>query len=201
MKRLLCTLLVLFLFCIGALPIDLKVQGCTRRINDWRGWWESNMTITHIGTNDASNTGGGAITFTTPTGTASGDILIAVISDDHYNEDWTKTGWTVLDYIFDASPSSRLTVLYHVLTAAPDATYIFDADSTSYRAGTLSTFRKTAGTWDFVDQSGNDYTENDIASNVNLSMTSTDSASGGMLITAWGCDGGESVSNAPGTQI
>jgi hypothetical protein len=158
------------------------------------------MTISYIGEDHAGTGSGMALVFDNlPVSTASGDILIASIMDDASGSDWTLSGWTVLDYI--ESGSSRLTILYHELTAAPDASYSFDASSITYRCGVLSVWRKTTGTWNFVTQTGSlDYTEEAGSGSTTLQMDATDSVTDGMLITSWGNDGSRTVTSSPGSQ-
>ena len=157
------------------------------------------MSIAHEGSNtDSANNDD--LVITTHANAEAGDILIASLIDDQSGNAFTDSGSLFTELFNIEQSSSRLTVLYYVLPGSPAANYTFQTASTGAVAGILAVFSKTTGTWAFVDQSGNDYTSNGISGDDDISMSSTDSTTDGMLVTCWGSDELATISIEPGGQ-
>lgn len=115
-----------------------------------------------------------------PANTAEGDLLIAVIVQDTGTTPTVTLpdGWTLL-HDLDAA-SSLTTVAYKVAGASEGDSYTF-TNTDTYKAGIVSRFTKSGGTWD-IEASSEATASGDVTTG---SVTATNNS---MLILCFGSD-------------
>jgi len=154
-------------------------------------------TISYESYATASNTSTADLVINKPTGTAEGDLLVVTIIQDT-SDTTTVTlpdGWTLIHDI--ASSSSRTTVAYKTAGASEGASYTF-TNTDTYKAGVISRFSKSGGTWDIEAAS-----ETAISASTTITSASVTATNDSMLLFCWGSDDNVTVSTAPAnmTQI
>jgi hypothetical protein len=130
------------------------------------------------------------LTITTPTGTQSGDLLLAFLTVGNVTLT-PPAGWTLSRSITDTTANSVLGVYYIFLASAPAASYVFTASSATSWAGSLLTYRGYT-------------TINDSAIQVNAASASqiiapsvTAGGSGGVLLCCFSRDDSASAITVP----
>jgi hypothetical protein len=180
MKRLfIFIMLVLFARTTSANPLLLLVgseQSATATIT-----YQSATTCTSATTTLSCNT---------PTSTADGDLLVAIINNDD-NSAITATGWTQIQYANDYASAD--TAMYYKVASSEGSTVSFTrASGTSEFAGVVVRLTKSAGTWAVTDSgvaSG--------ASQTTLTVSGIGATNPGMLLFGWGSDDARDYSTAP----
>jgi len=134
----------------------------------------------------SSNSGTGtAATFSTPTGTTDGDLLVMVVNEDAGTGITPLAGWTQIAYV-DSYASADAGVYYRVFQtgdAVPSATI---GSSTEW-SGVVVRLSKTTGTWSIADFAA-------AGTLVPLTVTATNP---GMLLFLWGSDDPATINTPP----
>lgn len=141
---------------------------------------EATPTISYGSYASAQNLTTADLVINKPTGTVEGDLLIVTIIDDTGESPaiTLPAGWTLLHDL--AAGSSLTTVAYKVAGASEGDTYTF-TNTHTYKAGIISRFTKSGGTWD-IEASSEATASGDVTTG---SVTATDSS---MLVLCYGSD-------------
>lgn len=89
-----------------------------------------------LATATAGNPDVSTLTIPVPAGTASGDLLLAIVSTDSETTLNTPVGWTLLDQ-GNSSAAVTMAVYYRIATAAEPASYSFNWGSSEEVAGAI----------------------------------------------------------------
>src|SRR3954451_13802147 len=89
--------------------------------------------------NQTASTGGTSLSLNVPTGTASGDVMVAVVSSVSTTAPATPTGWTKVAAASVSYGSGTLTVFTRVAGTEP-ASYSFSLGGTFEASGEVSTY-------------------------------------------------------------
>lgn len=86
-------------------------------------------TVAAVSTTTGQSDGTQSVTITKPTGTADGDLLVAIVGQNTGNGTWgLPSGWTQLN-ADDATPDISALVAYKVAGASEGASYAFSKDT------------------------------------------------------------------------
>lgn len=146
-------------------------------------------TLSFVDNSSTSGSFATTLTLSVPSGTSDGDIMIASVSDDT-DHAVTCSGWTEITN--DSVTSSRNTVFYRIASSEP-ASYDFTTSASSVKAGNISTFEKTGGTWDIEAYSS---VVTDVG-NTTLTSTAITTTNNSIYYTSWSNDGSISVTTGP----
>lgn len=137
------------------------------------------------------------LVLTPEAGTASGDILVAFLTDDAATRTITAPDgtWTAIQS-YNAGPFSGAS-FYKVLSAAPAANYTFGGfagGGSNVNAGTLTTINLGTDTFSAITSS---VANQDVAGTVQATTAVTGVTDPSVLLCAWMGDDGIAVSSAP----
>lgn len=145
-----------------------------------KGYASGVSTISYGSYASAQNLTTADLVINKPTGTVEGNLLIVTIIDDTGSTPaiTLPDGWTLLNDLLAAS--SLTTVAYKVAGASEGDTYTF-TNTNTYKAGIISRFTKSGGTWD-IEASSEIEATGDVTT---ASVTATDNS---MLVLCFGSD-------------
>ncbi len=195
-------ILILFTLLISSIAYaDLATIGETNwsDLSEWSGGAVSGgggNTVSFISSESSTATAGTSITCDTPTGTSSGDLMIAAQIGDNLAELFTPSGWTLIGAV-DGGGNFHAEAYGLILTGSPAGSYAFtssDSGVTS-KAASIQTFRKTGGTW--ITVSSMTFTEDNEETGSSMTTSSITATNGDYLFAAFFNDGGNTVSTAP----
>lgn len=129
------------------------------------------------------------LVMTTPTGTVSGDLLIATITVGNRTIT-TPSGWTLAKFINDSTAGSYLYVFYRILAAAPASTYTFTASNQTGWDGCMASYSG-------VTSVGASAIQTNVTSSTNIIAPSVTATGGSKLFCCFSEDGATGTITAP----
>lgn len=102
----------------------------------------------------AGNSSGGALTITKPTGTASGDVLVAILYLESDTNTWTPPSGFTSAIAHDNTGAFQVQVFTKVAGGSEPANYTFTPGSSNWRIGLMAAYSGGTGTGTLVDVTG-----------------------------------------------
>jgi hypothetical protein len=134
--------------------------------------------IEFVASAQATTSSTSTLTISKPTGTQSGDLMVAIMAADS-NRTWTgDTGWTE---VIDQGVIPCLRVAYLVAGASEPSSYAFTSSGNARITGVIATFRNAA--YDVVGSISTTH-----SSSTQTAPAITLSQSGGAVIAFFACD-------------